>query len=127
MSKINKSRFYFPEKFFRPQNKGTILAFFTFVDNETGLEYSSFRLVNGQKGVFVSSPSEKYQDNYYNHVRPAYDHKAEDNRNAVGKEYMQALTDAAYEFYQKKQDGVAAGATTGRGPVDDETPDDLPF
>lgn len=134
---IDKNRFYFPDSFFRLHNKGSILAFFSFVDKEIGLEFSSFRLVNGQYGIFASSPSEGFEDKqtkemkYYNHVRPAYDKQQEDSKSPLGKAYMDALAEAANEYYQKKQGGAPVGASapsSGRGPVtDDETTDDLPF
>lgn len=125
------SRFYIPEKFFRPQNKNNLLAFFSFVDNETGLEYSNWRLIQGSNGHFVGSPSERYEHpekgmQYYPHVRPAYDPNAENNRNKKGEKYMQALAEAVYEVYEKKNSAVV-GASSGRGPVEEEEDGDLPF
>ena len=126
------TRFYFPERLFRPRNTGTLLAYFTFVDNETGLEYSNWRLVTGSNGVFVSSPFETYDNpekgpQYYNYVKAAYDTKAENNRNAKGDKYIKDLAEAAHAVYQRLQSTAGVAAGSGRGPVDDEEDDDLPF
>lgn len=130
------NRFYFPDIFFNVRNSGNLLAFFSFVDNETGLEYSNWRLVQGANGVFVSSPFQTYQPEgatepkYYNFVKPAYDKNAESKRNAKGSEFFDALCDAAKAYYDRKTDGAVSGgppASTGRGPVEDSGDDDLPF
>lgn len=131
---MSANRFYFPEKFFRVRDTGTLMAYFSFVDNETGLEYSNWRLVSGNQGNFVSSPFETYEHptegtKYYNFVKTAYDKKQDSKRSPKGDAYLQDLADAAYAFYQKLQGGTPVAAGTGRGPVgntnDDD--DDLPF
>ena len=128
------ARFFIPEKFFRVQKRDTLLAFFSFVDNETGLEYTNWRLLQGTKGPFVGAPSETYDHptkgkQYYPYVRPAYDSTREDKRNPKGDAFMQELTEAVWAVYDKKSAGAtaSAGATSGRGPVSDPTDDGLPF
>lgn len=127
------NRFYIPERLFRVRDDGTLLAYFSFVDNETGLEYSNWRLVTGKEGVFVSSPFESYDHKekgmqYYNYVKPAYDSKADKNRNPKGVAFMTELSKVAHAFYQTKQSGAPVAAGSGRGPVATEDPDDkLPF
>jgi len=129
------SRFYFPDRFTRLMDRETLLMFFTFVDNDTGLEYSNWRLLSGSNGHFVASPSEAFDHpqkgmQYYPYVRAAYDAQAESKRSAKGDAFMTALTQAAYEQYEKmKGNTVTPGAPqSGRGPVTAPAEDDgLPF
>lgn len=128
----HRNRFFFPEKFFRIHDKKNILAFFTFVDNTTGMEYHNWRIVQGSNGTFVGSPFDVYDPKdgskvkYYDHVRPAYDPKQDNKRAVKGEEFVKALHDAAYAMYERKKGAVTSGApASGAGPVDDD--DDLPF
>lgn len=124
-------RFYFPERLFRIRDDGNLMAFFTFVDNTTGLEYSNWRLMSGVNGIFISSPAQAKDPKdgtpvkYYNYVKAAYDSKTENKRNAKGDQYLQSLAEAAHTVYQRLQNGAGS---SGRGPVgDDGDDDDLPF
>ena len=128
-----KSRFYFPDKFFRIHNKDNLLAFFMVVDKELGLEFSNFKLRRGNDGnVWASPPFNSYENKegktvYVDHIRAAYDADAPNNRNKKGDEYMKALSEAAYEYYQSKTDTVAEPVAAGRGPVSEVSEDELPF
>ncbi len=130
-------RIFIVERFFRLQNRETLLAFFTFVDNETKLEYSNWRLLNGSNGPFVGSPSESYDHpqkgmQYYPYVRPAYDANEETKRSPKGDAFMKEVMEADFAFYESKSGGTTpamAGANaSGTGPVGTDEPDDgLPF
>ena len=128
-----KNRVYIPgAPMFRVRDTNNLMAYFTWVDNETGLEYSNWRLVRGQNGVFVSSPFESYEHpekgmQYYNYVRPAYDSKAENKRNSKGEELIAEVLRMAEAKYHELKGTVTAGTTGGRGPVNDEEDTDLPF
>ena len=117
---------------FRVRDDGNLMAFFTWVDNETGFEYSNWRLVNGQNGVFVSSPFEKYDHpekgtQFYTYVRPAYDAKADNKRNAKGEALIQQVCEAAEAMYHKIKGSTPVGAGSGRGPTEDDEDAKLPF
>lgn len=134
-------RFFIPENRIRVQNEGTLLAFFSFVDNDTGLEYQDWRLIDGKNGPFAASPSGKpYTPKgsdkavYPSLVQPSWDKEAKNNRNPKGVAFMTALTTAAYEAYQAKSGVVqSTAARSGRGPVpspasrNDYDESDLPF
>lgn len=46
----------------RPANKpGATLAFFDFVDTQTGVEYRDFVLLKGSNGTFVKSPFKEFE------------------------------------------------------------------
>lgn len=119
----SQNRFYFPDVRFRVIQKGTLLAGFTFVDNETGLEYNDFKLIQGPNGTFVSGPSREYQDRegntkYSNHVQPAYDKSQENKQSPKGREYFDALHNAVQQKYQQKLNNSGGGQqSSGRGPV----------
>lgn len=128
------NRVYIPgAPMFRVRDDGNLMAFFTWVDNTTGLEYSNWRLTNGQNGVFVSSPFEKYDHpekgmQFYNYVRPAYDAKEETKRNAKGIALLAEVQKAAEDMYHSIKGSVPAGAATGRGPTESDDEDtQLPF
>jgi DNA-binding cell septation regulator SpoVG len=119
---MSQNRFFFPDIRFRVVQKGTLLASFTFVDNETGLEYNDFKLIQAAGGTFVSAPSREYvtregQKKYSNYIQAAYDAAAEKNQNPKGTAFMQALTDAAIQKYQAKLNGGGQAVASGRGPV----------
>jgi hypothetical protein len=130
-------RFYVPEKFMRIRDDGKFLAFFGFIDNETGLEYRSFRLVQGQYGVFAGSPSHSYQKpgepkpSYVDHVQPAYAPEEEKKQDLRGRAWFEEVAQVAHAVYQKIKSTGGGGGGGGRGPVPQTaaaTEDDgLPF
>jgi len=118
----------------RVHNNKNLLAFFTFIDTATGLEYRDFKLCTGKNGIYVSSPSQSYEkDNetkYVNQVQAAYDPDAQYNRNPKGVEFMEKLAEAAYAVYQSKGAGASQAEASARGPapstgstlIDDQLP-----
>lgn len=129
-----QQRVYIPgHPMFRiPKTKTKLLAFFTWVDNDTGLEYSNWRLVEGKNGLFVSSPCEQYDHpekgpQFYNYVKAAYDKTAENNRNAKGDELIAQVLVAAKAMYAQVSGNSPSETSTGRGPVEPDDDDGLPF
>jgi hypothetical protein len=87
-------------------NKKSLLAFFDFQDNETGLVFKDFRLLQGVNGFFVSSPvgmpSEdaagtlKYPE-YISAIRDP----ATGTRHPLGNRFFHAVARLAYAEYVK--------------------------
>lgn len=133
---MSTSRFYLPDSRFRVIQSGSLLAGFTFVDNETGLEYNDWKLVQGPTGPFVSSPSRKYehqgQTKYSNFVQAAYDKTQDNNQSPKGRSYLDELNEVVIAKYNAAKN---AGGGSARGPVTsgaavgggDTDTDDLPF
>jgi hypothetical protein len=148
------ARFSFPGQYsMKVLNKKSLLAFFTFVDRETGLEFKDWRLQkrNDGSGFFVTSPDDKYfdkkenKDKYIPYVRVALTKEKE--RCEKGEEFMAELCQAALAEYRRRGDGSdgaeekdpprssrsSSGGKSSGGkmdyekmfPADDD--DDLPF
>jgi DNA-binding cell septation regulator SpoVG len=125
------SRFEFRGKYaMRVQKEGKLLAYFTVVDTEIGVEFSDMKLISGTKGVFVSSPNRTYQkdgkDVYADYIRAAWNN-ADETRDERGVAYFEEMAKAAYAYYES-QGGKPADSTpsassgsaprrSARGPV----------
>jgi DNA-binding cell septation regulator SpoVG len=132
-------RFQFPGKYaMRPvkNGKGNVLAYFTTVDTEIGIEFRDVRLIEGKNGVFVAAPFRSYEKDgkteYSDFWRAAYDVDAE-ARDERGVKYVEEMAQAAFAKYQEAMGGEASaprgsdrGASSsapsgarrsGRGPV----------
>lgn len=148
-------RFQFPEKYaMRLVEKpgGKVLAYFTIIDTEIGIEFRDVRLMKGSNGVFVASPFRDYEKNgkkqYSDFWRAAWDEQSSE-RSERGVAYLEEMTEAAKELYERLSSGsgdsesaaprrgkaaAAPAKRSARGPVkppvvdedDDEEPD-LPF
>jgi hypothetical protein len=111
------SRFRFTRMFPFDGGDGRLLAFFGFVDTETGLEYSDFMLKEGQYGIYVESPGKPGKnDKWYNFVRPAWDVENE-AKDEYGAAFFEELTEAANAEYEriKEEGGSNGGGGGGRG------------
>lgn len=135
----------------RVVNKKNLLAFFDFKDNDTGLLYRDFKLMNGKNGVFVGAPTgEPYEDKngetkYPEYISAIYDADEKNKRSQAGDEFFKGVAEVAQEEYDKLSDGTddeddrPARSTkkkkAGAGPMrkaprsssDDEEDDGLPF
>lgn len=131
-------------------NKKNLLAFFDFQDNDTGLLYRDFKLMNGKNGVFVGSPTgEPYEDKngdtqYPKYVDAIYDGDEKNKRNPAGDDFFKGVAEVAQEEYDKLSDGASeederparsSKKKSGAGPVrsaprsrsTEDEDDDLPF
>lgn len=135
-------------------NKKNLLAFFDFQDNDTGLLYRDFKLMNGKNGMFVGAPTgEPYEDKngdtkYPEYVSAIYDPDEKNKRHPAGDEFFKGIAEVAQEEYDKLSDGASDDDDTddrparsskkksGAGPVsrsaprsrkEEEEDDDLPF
>jgi hypothetical protein len=113
------ARFTFPGQYaMRVIDKDQLLAFFTFVDTETGLEYRDWKLMTGSNGRYVGSPTGKPykdkegKDQYPKFVREAYDVESK-KRVQAGVEWFAALLEAAEAEYEQRSAG-GSGGSTGR-------------
>lgn len=132
---------------FRVINKKSLLAFFDFVDGETGLEYLDWQLISGKNGRFVASPGKEAYENkdgvmiYPKLVAPAFDGAEKSKRNQRGEAFFTELTEVASAEYDRLSGTTGPTAATKRsgagplkmavppdldGPPDDED-NDLPF
>lgn len=134
-------------------DKKNLLAFFDFHDDETGLMYRDFKLMNGKNGMFVGSPTgEPYEDKngdtkYPEYVSATYDPDEKNKRHPAADEFFKGLSEAAQAEYEKLSDGStdddeddrparSSKKKSGAGPVsrsaprsrkEEEEDDDLPF
>jgi hypothetical protein len=132
-------------------DKKNLLAFFDFQDNDTGLMYRDFKLMNGKNGPWVGSPTgEPYEDKngdtkYPEYVSAIYDPDEKNSRNPAGDEFFKGVAEVALEEYEKLSDGSTDDdedaprkpkkKKSGTGPVrsaprsrtEDEEEDELPF
>lgn len=136
------SRFNFDGKFdgFRAfkgkGKKNNLLGFISFVDTETGLRYTDFKLFKGQKGkgVFVSGPSRSYEvdgeTKYQDYVKSAWNDD-EDTWDENGSAWFEELAEAALKQYEddgggddedEDEDERPAKRTSGRGPAKGKSP-----
>lgn len=111
-------RFRFPEKYaMRVVNKAgsKVLAYFTIIDNEIGIEFRDVRLMKGSKGNFVAAPFRDYekdgQKKYADFWRPAWNEEAEE-RDERGVAYVEEMLRAAQELY----DSISSGEGTEDAP-----------
>src|SRR5690606_35156655 len=98
-------RFIIDEEFFRVWDKNPV-ATFSFVDNESGLEYRDFKLFKrADGGFFVKSPNARsYEDKQGNQkfiqaVRAAY---VDGEYDEVGVQWFDDLAEAAFTVYAAK-------------------------
>jgi hypothetical protein len=140
----DQQRFTIPQRngksAMRVQKKNSLLAFFDFTDEVTGLEYKDFKLMQGPKGPFIGSPSaapyKKGEKTIYpDYVKPAYDPNTESKRNAKGDAYFSELRKVALAEFAKltgDDDTSVAQARdesrprSGAGPMTKKN-NDLPF
>lgn len=119
-------------------HKNSLLAFFNFVDTETGLEYKDWKLMAGKHGNFVGSPCAPSYENkegrtiYPPYIQPAYDPETESKRNAKGEEFCKAILLVAQAEYDKLSGGSVsdrpAPKRSGAGPTrKTENSSSLPF
>lgn len=150
------SRFAFPAKYAMrlvEKRDSKVLAYFTIIDTEIGIEFKDVRLMKGKNGVFVAAPFREWQKNgqkqYSDFWRAAWDEEAGE-RNERGVAYLEEMTAAANELYDKLSNGGERGGDeedapaprrrapakrSARGPVkppkveapEDEEQDDFPF
>lgn len=116
---------------FRVQNKENLLAYFDFIDTETGLEYQDWQLMNSKNGMFVSAPGKKSYTNgkgktvFPKYVAPAFDDEQDNKRNPKGDAFFQAVAKMAIAAYEAAGDAPAtrptakagSGRRSGAGPV----------
>lgn len=98
-----RSRFKIPREYGMRvmHGKEPLLAFFNFIDTELGLEFTDWRLIDGQNGVFVASPSREYtnkagEKKYTNYIYAASQGKDED-----GRAWLDELAEVAEEVWEK--------------------------
>jgi DNA-binding cell septation regulator SpoVG len=129
--------------------KKSLLAFFSFVDTETGLEYFDWRLMKGTNGVFIGPPSRSYEKDgetrYSDYIRIT-----DKNKNEDGKEWFAEVTAAALKKFKALDDsdededeeeerparrataGAGASRSSARGaaknpPIGEDDDDEVPF
>jgi hypothetical protein len=113
---------------FRVVDKKNLLAFFDFVDNETGLEYQDWQLIQGKNGRFVAAPGkDPYKDKktgkdvYPKFVAPAYDATTDSKRNVAGERFFSEVLDMAAQMYDTMSaangSSPAPAKRSGAGPL----------
>ena len=82
----------------RVVKKKNLLAFFSFVDTETGIEYFDWRLMKGANGIFIGPPNRSYEKDgetkWSDYIRIAYKNGSEG-----GPKAFDAITRAALETF----------------------------
>jgi hypothetical protein len=86
---------------------GTLVAFFDFIDNENGLEYTDWSLINGKNGFFVNSPGREPYKNKQNEmvyprfVRPSFDGTQQSKRHPSGDAFFAEVLKAAEAEFRR--------------------------
>lgn len=82
----------------------SLLAYFDFLDTDTGLEYRGWRLFEGARGTFVKSPARPYpnrngETKYEDFVTPIYNRKTGEF-SQQGQDYLADVAAEALRAYE---------------------------
>lgn len=106
---------------FRAQNHRTLLGFFNFVDNETGLLYVDWKLVQRTdgSGTFVSPPSQVWENSEGKKQHSNYVRIADKGENQKGRAWMDALHEVVAAHHSRIVTTPTGGpvARSARGPI----------
>ena len=115
------ARFTFPGPYaVKVIDKDGLLAFFSFVDEETELQYRDWRLLEGENGPYIKSPTGKpYEDKngkkqYPEYVKAAFD--KEGKKRPKGNQFFADLFEAVMEEFENRKQGGGKPRSSNAAP-----------